>query len=116
MGRPMSNAQKKAFVREERYVVFKKKDIATFLGFTEQNELQRMYDRINAERKAHGRGELSCVVVEDDWPETPVIWSMIEARMTGGVDFVQWQAARIIDLERQVAELTKGAGDAAKSL
>ncbi len=112
----MSNAQKKAFVREERYVVFKKKDIATFLGFTEQNELQRMYDRINAERKAHGRGELSCVVVEDDWPETPVIWSMIEARMTGGVDFVQWQAARIIDLERQVAELTKGAGGAAKSL
>jgi hypothetical protein len=61
--------------------------------------------RVDAARIAHGRGALACVVVEDDWPETPVIWSMIEARMTGGIDFVQWQAARINALEEEVASL-----------
>ena len=41
---------------------------------------------------------------------------MIEARMTGGVDFVQWQGARIAELERNVARLVKEAEDAANPL
>ena len=99
------NPCKTIFIPEERYLILKKKDVQKFLPVHTAMTLLDICRTINACRISEGRGELKGVVVEDDWPETPVIWSMIEARMTGGVDFVQWQAARITELEKQVKSL-----------
>lgn len=58
-----------AFVREERYIVVKRKGL----------------DRRDEEIIRGTLGQLSvpiieCVVVESDWPEYESVWSMIEAR------------------------------------
>lgn len=102
------------FVPEERYIILKKKDVQRYFTNHDKEMLRRLVDKANMARIEENRGELRGVVVEDDWPETPVIWSMIEARMTGGVDFVMWQAARIAQLEEQIANLTKEETDDAK--
>lgn len=86
-------------IREDRYLVLKRTDIAYALSEAEKLQLMALSDKVAFGRVARAKPPLACVIVEDDWPETPVIWSMIEARMTGGVDFVQWQAARIVELE-----------------
>lgn len=86
-------------IREDRYLVLKRTDIAYALSEAEKLQLMALSDKVAFGRVARSKPPLACVIVEDDWPETPVIWSMIEARMTGGVDFVQWQAARIVELE-----------------
>lgn len=93
------------FNREERYAVFKKKDMYLYLTPAEQEQLWRLLARVEKGRVTDNRGNLDCVVVEHDWPEAEAVWSMIEARMTGGVNFVDWQAAHIAELEREVAQL-----------
>lgn len=93
------------FNREERYVVFKRKDIYLYLNVTDQEILWRLFAKVAKGRAQDCRGTLDCVVVEHDWPEAEVVWSMIEARMTGGMNFVDWQAARISELERKVVAL-----------
>lgn len=93
------------FNREERYVVFKRKDIYLYLSSTDQEILWRLFAKVAKGRQESCRGSLDCVVVEHDWPEAEVVWSMIEARMTGGVNFVDWQATRISELENKVSEL-----------
>ena len=101
----------KTFNREERYLVFKRKDMAKYLSKEGQGQLLYFADKIARERRLDGRVEMNCVVVEHDWPEAEAVWSMIEARMTGGVNFVDWQAAQIISLQRRVEELQKRLGE-----
>lgn len=99
------------FNRENRYLVFKRKDIARYLSDTDMTQLRHLSGLITKGREKDGRVPLNCVVVEYDWPESEAVWSMIEARMTGGVNFVDWQAHRILELERQLAECQKGAAN-----
>ncbi len=73
----------KVFVREPRYVVFKIKDIHDYLEDDEVAQLQAIGEKIACIRGVNGKPPFNAVVVEQNWPEFELVWSMIEARMTG---------------------------------
>ena len=82
----------KPFVRENRYIVFKLRDITNartsgVLSLSQQGcigALQRMVDQ---ERVYRGKSPLECVVVEKDWPEYELVWALIEARVASEGSF-----------------------------
>lgn len=69
--------ERASFQREDRYVVLKRKHLAN-LPNDVQYRLKPALDEA-----AQLMPAMECVVVESDWPEYPVVWRMIEARMTG---------------------------------
>lgn len=71
------------FKREERYVVFKIKDLEA-LTTSECEALYRMGTKILNYRKATKRPPFKCVCVEHDWPEYEMVWAAIEKRVAGG--------------------------------
>lgn len=71
------------FVRENRYIVIKRKDARAFLRPSDITQLYRFVSDIAVRREAEGKAPRECVVVEADWPEYEMVWKMIEARMTG---------------------------------
>lgn len=71
------------FRRENRYVVAKRKDILRYLSASEEKQLGRLLEKIEAGRKTDNRPSLICVVVESDWPEYEPTWAAIKRRMTG---------------------------------
>ncbi len=73
----MTNAAPAEFVREDRYIVIKRSDLA---------KVPVNYRKALIEPLGHLQAHLprrECLVIESDWPEYPVAWQMIEARMTG---------------------------------
>jgi hypothetical protein len=54
------------FVREERYIVFKLKDLT-------EDEILNLY--------SYNHAMVEGVVVESDWPEYEIVWKMIEDRV-----------------------------------
>lgn len=54
------------FVREERYIVLKIKDLT-------EDEIVNLY--------SYSHAEVEGVVVESDWPEYETVWKMIEDRV-----------------------------------
>ncbi|EFA1209348.1 hypothetical protein D9F61_10045 [Escherichia coli] len=74
--------------RENRYFVLKVSDIeAAFqTGLISPETLDGLENAalaVKQVRQQRGKDELSCVVVESDWPEHEVVWGMIEARVEG---------------------------------
>lgn len=67
--------------REERYIVFKVKDIKKYLPVKTQNELAFLELDVNDARNADGKPTLQCVIVEHDWPEYEPTWQAIEKRV-----------------------------------
>ena len=67
--------------RENRYLVFKRKDINQYLSDAEQMILSILAAKVSQYRTLDDRPEHSCVVVEEDWPEYEPTWKAIEARM-----------------------------------
>lgn len=65
----------KKFEREERYIVFKVKDLS-------EHKLGWVHDVI----RLNDIPTVDAVVVESDWPEYEPTWTAIERRVTGG----QW--------------------------
>lgn len=77
---PCSGSAK--FVREERYIVIKEKDLEC-LGIEGKSYLSGILDKIRNERIKRGADpKLKCVVIEEDWPEYEPVWRMLEKRMT----------------------------------
>lgn len=70
------------FKREPRYVVFKITDLLAFCEM-DLGTLDRLGHQITNGRAGVGKPPFNAVVVEQDWPEFDLVWSMIEARMTG---------------------------------
>lgn len=75
----MSATEKAAvpFIREDRYIVIKLTDLANIpakVGIPFSEHLTAIQRRLP---------KRECLVIESDWPEHPVAWAMIEARMTG---------------------------------
>lgn len=62
----------KLFKREDRYVVIKLKDLASW----QREGLEHFLNGAAIKTR-------ECAVVESDWPEYEPVWAMIEARMTG---------------------------------
>lgn len=78
-----NNAEREGFVREDRYIVLKIRDVKDGLSSLEICELERILKRVDSYRKTTNRIPLVCAVVESDWPEYEKVWQMIGARMTG---------------------------------
>lgn len=72
-------------IRERRYTVFKHTDVEKHLSDSEIQLLCELESKINFARQQEGRGLLTAVVVEKDWPEYEPTWAMIEARVDGHV-------------------------------
>jgi len=71
----------KQFNRETRYVVFKLTDMQNALSPLENGLIYDALVKINHYRTNRGKSHLTCVVVEEDWPEYEPTWRAIEARM-----------------------------------
>ena len=78
-----NNAEREGFVRGERYVVLKIRDVKDGLSSIQIEQLKSICKAVEQYRKTTNRIPLVCVVVESDWPEYEPVWAMIEARMTG---------------------------------
>lgn len=72
--------------RENRYTVLKDKDVKKYLNEADYTALVQLLAKVADGREGDGKPELSCVVVESDWPEYESVWKMIEARVAGGVN------------------------------
>lgn len=64
-----------------RYMVFKRKDVVKYLTDEEKEQLINLGAKICSLRIMEGRKELTCVVVEEDWPEYEPTWKAIEKRV-----------------------------------
>lgn len=91
----------KEFEREDRYAVIKYKKL-TNNQWTLVPELLEKFDK----------ARVDCVVVEKDWPEYHLVWTMLEHRMAGKPvpDFNLWRQAddlqqRLTAAEQRNAEL-----------
>lgn len=66
------------FSRQNRYVVFKRKDLFA-LTLDQRQQLGEITRAVRAYRATRGVAELECVVVESDWPMYENTWELIEA-------------------------------------
>ena len=66
-----------------RYIVFKANDTIKYLTDTEQGMLELLVDEINYYRETEGgkTHPLTCVVIEEDWPEYEKVWNLLEERV-----------------------------------
>ncbi|ASN18257.1 hypothetical protein B7764_24305 (plasmid) [Pantoea ananatis] len=71
------------FSAEERYTVLKETDVQHALSAEEVIQLAATVQKVREGRHKAGKKDLSCVVVEHDWPEYPVVWQMLEKRVNG---------------------------------
>ena len=69
--------------REDRYLVFKRKDIEEYLTEDAKADLRSLASAMFQARSIAGKSKLKCVVIEDDWPEYEEVWDMIEKRVNG---------------------------------
>jgi hypothetical protein len=69
-------------VRENRYIVFKRKDLTTPTA-QQHADLYEIEMIINGHRERTGVKPLNCVVVESSWPEYEPTWKAIEQRVSG---------------------------------
>lgn len=79
------NDEQKEFLRENRYLVLKHKDIEQYLTPLGRSELYSLADDVGVSRIMEGKPELKCVVIESDWPEYEEVWGMIQRRVQGVV-------------------------------
>lgn len=114
----------KNFIREERYIVVKLKDLHCADANVSAMHEKALRDFL-AENDIPTR---ECVVVESDWPEYETVWQMIEARVTGKTrtlsrNDVLEEAAQLVDLlalgypaSAEVTDVASGLGAAAKAM
>ncbi|WP_052465136.1 hypothetical protein [Geoalkalibacter subterraneus] len=67
--------------REFRYFVLKNKDMLKYLNEEERRLVLELGKKVEAGRKADGRGPFECVCIESDWPEYDQAWWSIAARV-----------------------------------
>lgn len=79
------NNEQKEFLRENRYLVLKRKDIEQYLTPKGAKIIEIFAGKIAAMREGEGKPELKCVVIESDWPEYEEVWGMIQRRVQGTV-------------------------------
>ncbi|WP_236225712.1 hypothetical protein [Pseudomonas pseudonitroreducens] len=99
----------KAFVREERYIVIKLKDLISASGDVDQScgksEAEVMLRNHLESWQIPTR---ECVVVESDWPEYEAVWQMIERRMTADSQPRMEPASSFPGLMRDARDSKKG--------
>ena len=79
-GRVHIKRLRKGFVKEQRYTVFKNKDLdAINVTREESHVLMELARRIREHREAQGKKELEAVVIEKDWACYDDAWKMVVA-------------------------------------
>lgn len=68
----------KEFVKEDRYIVFKKSDILNCLTEDEANTIEGIIKKVDTYRKSVGKDSLKTVVVESDWDMYEAVWKLVE--------------------------------------
>lgn len=69
------------FELEQRYIVLKRKDLS-YLTSSQRLTLEDIGNLHNMKREAEDRRpELSCVVIESDWPEYAEVVAMLRKRI-----------------------------------
>ncbi len=68
-------------IREERYLVFKYTDLEACLDDDDWDFLDDIRTQINSYRKLRKKEPLTCVVIEEDWPEYEKVWNLLEERI-----------------------------------
>ena len=66
---------------EDRYIVLKYKDIYNYLNSTGIEALFRIISVIRSGRKKEGKELVRSIVIEEDWPEYPLVKKMLEERI-----------------------------------
>lgn len=89
------------FIRENRYLVFKRTDIDLSLTTHEKETLLMLCKKVFLNRQARGKIPLECVVIESDWPNYNDVWESVER-----VDSGSYQA-----LDVTINNLTSTYGD-----
>ncbi len=69
-------------IRENRYLVIKRKDMVSALTAREIRRLNQLRRKVALARRKAKKEPLVCVVVESDWPEYQPTWRAIENRVT----------------------------------
>lgn len=72
--------------RERRYTIFKHSDIEKYLNEEQIEKLFELESEISFRRQQEGRGLMSGLVIERDWPEFEPAWTMIERRVDSELD------------------------------
>jgi acetylornithine/succinyldiaminopimelate/putrescine aminotransferase len=72
--------------RERRYTIFKHADIDKYLTEEQKEKLFELDSHISSCRQQEGRGLMTGLVIEKDWPEFEPAWSMIEKRIDSEPD------------------------------
>lgn len=68
-------------IKEDRYLVFKNKDIIRYLSTDELTTLYDLARKVSQGRDSENKPVLECVCVESDWPEYEQVWEMISRRV-----------------------------------
>ena len=76
--RIFSGKPKQKFIREDRYIVFKKSDILNCLTEDEANTIEGIIKKVDTYRKSVGKDRLKTVVVESDWDMYEAVWKLVE--------------------------------------
>lgn len=84
--------------RENRYLIFKRKDIHKYLNVVEGMQLLNLDSKVTCARVADDRPVLQAVVVEEDWPEYEDVWRAIAARVDGNPTDLQLLANHAAEL------------------
>lgn len=97
------------FLREERYIVIKRK----YLEPDQESDLRMFLSRRRI-------GTVECAVVESDWPEYEAVWKMIEDRVSGRppsptAEAVREACATVAERAELRGVLTPGWADGASS-
>jgi hypothetical protein len=67
----------------DRYIVLKLTDCNKHLSGQNWEELQKVRHAVRMGRIKEGKGDLTVIVVESDWPEYEPVWQAIERRVDG---------------------------------
>lgn len=68
---------------EQRYFVLKLADAKKYLTHAEILDLTRLILLANSGRIREGKADLSCLVIESDWPEYAEVSKLLAARISG---------------------------------
>lgn len=78
MGRPHIMRLKKGFVKEDRYIVIKNKDLeAINVTREEAHMLMELARRIREHRESQGKKPLEGVFIESDWKCHDAAWKLV---------------------------------------
>ncbi|MGR9053824.1 MAG: hypothetical protein ACU84J_14355, partial [Gammaproteobacteria bacterium] len=104
--------------REERYLVFKIKDVANYFSIDEREKLVGLHKKVSDCRVRSGKQILECAVVESDWPEFEPTWQAVSDRVDSenGVEVTTNKVAEDTNISFEIGRLLIYIADVATAI